>query len=78
LRDVQLYRLAKQFVPWKEDEEGDALRSELKFLKTAIVEKNTFNTFVKFQEAWRSNDACRGLVDYLPSVEDLTSRSQVV
>ena len=52
LRELRLYRLAVQAVPWKRGEKGYPPTDELAFLAEAIVEGGTWATFAAFCKKW--------------------------
>ena len=51
---MKLYSLATKAVPWKKEEEEGSPSGELAFLKKAIVEGDTWATFMAFCKEWRS------------------------
>lgn len=52
LKELRLYRLAVQAVPWKKGEEGYSPSDELAFLEEAVVEGDTWATFAAFSKRW--------------------------
>lgn len=52
LKELRLYRLAVQAVPWKRGKEGYSPSDELAFLEDAIVEGDTWTTFAAFSKRW--------------------------
>lgn len=66
LRDLNLYRLAKTAVPWKKGEEGYLPSGELEFLSTAVVEGDTWGTFIAYANVLKANSPdSRTLENYL-------------
>lgn len=54
LLELKLYSLATKAVPWKKEEEGYPPSGELAFFKKAIVEGDTWATFMAFCNEWQS------------------------
>lgn len=52
LKELRLYRLAVQAIPWKKDEKGYPPSGELAFLEEAVVEGDTWATFAAFSKSW--------------------------
>jgi hypothetical protein len=52
LRELKLYRLAVQAVPWKMKKEGYPPSGELAFLQEAVVDGDTWATFRAFCREW--------------------------
>ena len=52
LRELKLYRLAVQAVPWKMKKEGYPPSGELAFLQEAVVDGDTWATFIAFCREW--------------------------
>jgi hypothetical protein len=71
LRELRLYRLAKQAVPWKKDDKGYPPSDELKFLAESVAKNDTWGTFMAFSTAWSKNPRLyKRLEKFLPYVED--------
>jgi hypothetical protein len=69
LRELKLYRLAVQAVPWKKEKEGYTPSGELAFLKEAVVEGDTWATFVAFCRKWdEGHFLTKRLERHLPEV----------
>lgn len=68
LRDLRLYRLAKQSVPWKTKETAYPPSAELEFLSKLIVENDTWATFMAFSNAWERWPRNRMLEKHLPRI----------
>jgi hypothetical protein len=71
LRDSNLYWLATQAVPWKKGKEGYRPSGELEFLSKAVVEGDTWGTFVAYSKvrAEHSPDS-RTLEKYLATINE--------
>jgi hypothetical protein len=72
LRELQLYRLARRAVPWKETDQGSPPSGELAFLAESVVEGDTWGTFMAFFKEW----SCRSwqtkeLEKHLPDIAEL-------
>lgn len=52
LKELRLYRLAVQAVPWKKGKKGYPPSGALAFLEEAVVESDTWATFVAFSKSW--------------------------
>jgi hypothetical protein len=52
LLELKLYRLAVQAVPWNKKKQGSLPSGKLVFLKEALVEGDTWATFVAFCREW--------------------------
>jgi len=80
LRELRLYRLDRQAVPWKTSEKGYPPSGELEFLAKSIVEGDTWATFMAFSAAWEKQ-RCSELEKYLPRIyeidEDTTDETKV-
>ncbi|MBI5196426.1 MAG: hypothetical protein HZA10_08900 [Nitrospirae bacterium] len=76
LRELRLYRLAKQTVPWKK-EKGYLPSNELNFLRNAVVEGDTWETFMSFSKAWEQNRSTQKLEEYLPLIHELDEDNRV-
>lgn len=71
LSELRLYRLAKQAVPWKEDEKGYPPSGELAFLSKSIVERDTWGTFISFSKAWPEDTwRTKKLEKHLPRIDE--------
>ena len=55
LRDLNLYQLAKQAVPWQKGETGCLPSEELDFLSKAVVEGDTWRTFIAYSKILAEN-----------------------
>ncbi len=56
LRELRLYHLAREAVPWQSGQEGHAPSGELKFLAETIIAGDTWGTFMSFSKAWAKKD----------------------
>ena len=71
LRELRLYRLAKEAVPWKPGEEGYAPSGELEFLSKLVISGNTWGTFMAFSKAWaEDNWHTKKLEKHLPRIDE--------
>ena len=71
LRELRLYRLAKQAVPWKKDEKGYPPSGELGFLSKSVVEGDTWGTFMSFSRAWPEDSwRTKKLEKHLPCIDE--------
>jgi len=70
LRELRLYRLAKQSVPWKTEETAYLPSAELEFLSKLIVKNNTWATFMAFSNAWKHLPRNSILEKYLPRIDE--------
>jgi len=69
LRELKLYRLAVQAVPWKKDEKGHPPSGELAFLQDALVEGDTWATFAAFCKKWdEPSHRTKRLEKHLPKI----------
>ena len=69
LRELRLYRLAKQAVPLGEGETGYPPTDELAFLEEAIVEGDTWATFAAFSKKWdEAHYRTKSLERFLPRI----------
>jgi hypothetical protein len=69
LRELKLYRLAVQAVPWKKGEKGYPPSGELAFLGEAIVDGDTWGTFMAFAAKWdEAYYHTRRLEKHLPKI----------
>ena len=69
LKELRLYRLAMQAVPWKKGEKGYPPSGELAFLEETIVEGDTWATFAAFSRKWgQAYHRTKGLEKYLPKI----------
>jgi hypothetical protein len=55
LRDLNLYQLAKTAAPWKKGEEGYLPSGELEFLSKAVMEGDTWSTFIAYSNVRAEN-----------------------
>ncbi|MGH7795690.1 MAG: hypothetical protein ACREQ2_12520 [Candidatus Binatia bacterium] len=70
LRDLNLYQLAKTAVPWKKGEEGYLPSGELEFLSKAVVEGDTWGTFIAYLNVRAKNSPdSRILEKYLTPID---------
>lgn len=71
LRDLNLYQLAKTAVPWKKGEEGYLPSGELEILSKAVVEGDTWGTFIAYANVLKANSPdSRKLEKYLSQFDD--------
>jgi hypothetical protein len=71
LRELRLYRLAKQSIPWKKGETGYPPSTELEFLSKLIVEGDTWATFMEFSKAWADSSLrTKKLEKHLPRIDE--------
>lgn len=71
LRELRLYRLAKQSMPWKKGETGYPPSAELEFLSKLIVEGDTWATFMAFSKAWADSSLrTEKLEKHLPRIDE--------
>jgi hypothetical protein len=69
LTELKLYRLAVRAVPWKRNEDGYPSCGELAFLEEAVIEGDTWATFVAFSKKWdEAPYRTRRLEKYLPKI----------
>jgi hypothetical protein len=70
LLELKLYRLAREAVPWKNDEIGYPPTDELALLEEAIVKGDPWATFVAFTKKWTEIGyaANRNLEKHLPQI----------
>ena len=69
LRELKLYRLAVEAVPWAKKEEGYRPTGELAFLEAAVVEGDTWATFVAFCGVWdKDQHRAKRLQKHLPKI----------
>ncbi len=52
LEELKLYRLASGAVPWKKGEKGYLPSGEISFFEEAIVQGDTWATFMAFSKTW--------------------------
>lgn len=74
IRELRLYRLARQAVPWKTSEKGYPPSGELEFLAESIVEGDTWATFMAFSAAWQ-NQRRSELEKYLPRIDEIDEKT---
>jgi hypothetical protein len=67
--ELRLYRLAREAVPWKQ-EEGYPPSDKLEFLQDLVVRNSTWLTFIAFSEAW-GKIRHKKLERYLPRLTEL-------
>ena len=77
LRELRLYRLAKQVVPWKAGEEGYPPRDELEFLANLPVDGDTWATFKNFSNEWAKRRDTERLKKFLPCICEVGEESIV-
>ncbi len=70
IRELRLYRLAQNAVPWKKFEKGYPPSGKLKFLAKSVVEGDTWATFMAYSAAWEKQRATE-LEIYLPSIYEI-------
>ena len=71
LKELRLYRLAEQAAPWKKDKKGYPPSGKLAFLSKAVIEDDTWATFVAFSKCWEEERyRTKGLEKYLPRIWD--------
>lgn len=70
LRELRLYRLAEQSVPWKTVEAAYQPRAELEFLSKLIVKNDTWATFMAFSKAWEHRHGNKAIEKYLPRINE--------
>ncbi|MFO1154308.1 MAG: hypothetical protein U1E42_11705 [Rhodospirillales bacterium] len=68
LRELKLYRLAVQAVPWDKKKEGYPPSGELASLQAAVVEGDTWATFMAFSEKWHPQ--WKRLEKHLPKIPE--------
>lgn len=71
LRELRLYRLAKQAVPWKAAEEGFPPRDKLEFLANLSVDGETWATFKNFSNEWSKRRNTERLEKFLPRIYEV-------
>jgi hypothetical protein len=74
IRELRLYRLAKQSVPWKKEDKVYPPSDELGFLAENVVKGDTWATFMEFSANWRQGSS--EMEKYLPrlyEIDDLLS-----
>lgn len=71
LRELKLYQLAVLAVPWKKDKKGYPPSGELAFLEEAVVEGDTWATFMAFSKKWNeAHYRTKKLEKYLPKIRE--------
>jgi len=71
LRELRLYRLTKQAVPWKTTEEGYPPTDKLEFLAELPVKGDTWATFKNFANEWAKRRNTEGLERFLPRIYEV-------
>jgi len=71
IRELRLYRLAKETVPLDREDKGHPPPNELEFLREFIVKGDTWGTFMAFSDAWSSNLQRERLAKYLPRIHEV-------
>ena len=71
LRELRLYRLAKQAVPWKAAEEGYSPGDKLEFLANLSVDGDTWATFKNFSNEWAKRRNTERLEKSLPRIYEV-------
>jgi len=71
LRELRLYRLAKQAVPWKATEEGYPPIDQLDFLAKLSVDGDTWATFKNFSNEWAKRWNTERLEKLLPRIYEV-------
>lgn len=76
--ELQLYRLAKKYVPWKRGKEGSEPTGDWEFLRPAIVRGDTWQTFNGFCQRWMLDKSAREKVhQFLPRIQELDTSDQI-
>jgi hypothetical protein len=71
LRELRLYRLARQAAPWKKGGEGYPLSGEVEFLSKLVIDGDTWGTFMAFSKAWPKDSwHSKKLEQHLPGIDD--------
>ncbi|MGD0232502.1 MAG: hypothetical protein ABSC19_19470 [Syntrophorhabdales bacterium] len=71
LRELRLYRLARQSVAWKKEDTAYPFPTELDFLSKIVAEGNdTWTTFMRFSKSWASRLNTEQLEKHLPCIEE--------
>lgn len=78
LKELKLYRLAAQVVPWKKNVKGDPPSDELAFLKDVIVEGDTWATFMAFSDEWDKQYQRKRLEKHLPAIWEAGEEDDIV
>ena len=69
LGELKVYRLAVRAVPWRSEDKGYPPGGELAFLEEAVVEGDTWATFMAFSKKWdEAPYRTRRLEKYLPKI----------
>jgi hypothetical protein len=69
--ELQLYRLARRYVPWKRSEEVSEPTGDWEFLRSAIVEGDTWRTFMGVCARWSLDKNAREKVrQFLPHIPE--------
>lgn len=71
LRELRLYRLAKQAVPWETGEKGYTPRDKLEFLANLCVDGDTWATFRNFSNEWAKRWDAEKLEKFLPRIHEV-------
>jgi len=71
LRELRLYRLAKEAVPWKATEEGYTPIDQLDFLAELSVDGDTWATFKNFSNEWAKRRNTERLEKLLPRIYEI-------
>ena len=71
LRELRLYRLARQTVPWKPTEEECSPGGQLEFLANLSVDGDTWATFKNFSNEWANRRNTERLEKYLPRIYEV-------
>jgi len=71
LRELRLYRLAKQAVPWKANEKGYPPRDELEFPANLSVDGDTWTTFKNLSNGWAKRRNVERLEKFLPRIYEV-------
>jgi len=71
LRELRLYRLARQAVPWKKEDIGHPPAGKLNFLAKIVTDKvyGTWTTFMQFSKSWAFRHT-EQLEKHLPRIEE--------
>lgn len=73
LRELRLYRLAKQAVPWRRAAQGGCPpRDELEFLVNLSVKEDTWTTFMNYSSEWATRGSgTERLENFLPRISEI-------
>jgi hypothetical protein len=75
--ELQLYRLARKYVPWKRGEEVSEPTGDWDFLRPAVVKGDTWRTFMGFCQRWMLDKTAREKVrQFLPHIPEADLEDQ--